>query len=379
MKHLFNNLSRDEIKDILTKHSGGKKIDNSKFSKLVEHKLGDIKPMLNEQSQSKKACTLWTDGNFKQGDGVKSPKIVINKSETLFTATYYGPDIAGCIQSATGDNDTVHQLATIAIMYELSPYLKQLYRQGKFVKPDLKSITMPGVPNKSWTINVPLIEVPEYEAITNINRRGSMGGDPTTQFKGFFSTIVNDPNVTNLQEVTVKGRGITEMIAMWRNIKDFPIQTQQSSSQSNVDKSQQVSTTQPIQVTSDNFTSFNEQIRQETYLKSLNLNSVKLDTENFTFSVDLGNTLVHRLSLFVEPGSVDSDEAGNEESQQTLKDRIENTKIKNEEDFDVEELKSGYSLHKVTGDYGKMKNIRYYFTLLALKPKVKTNESARKY
>lgn len=367
MKHLFNNLSENEIKDILGKHSGGKKIDNSKFSKLVEHKLGDIKPILNEQGQQKKACTHWVDGTFKQGDGVNTPKIDINKSETLFTATYSGPDIAGCIQSANGDNDTVHQLATIAIMYELSPYLKQLYRQGKFLKPDLKNITMPGVKNVYWTINVPLIEVPEYEAITNINRRGSMGGDPTSQYDKFLSTIVNDPNVKNLQEVTVKGRGITEMIAMWRNIKDFPIQTQPSSSQSNVTKSQQTTQQAPtgdlIQVTSDNFTSFNEQIRDKTHLKSINLDSIKLNTSNFTFSVDLGDTFVHRLTLFVEPGSVDSDEVGNQEAQQTLKNRIEVAKEKNKESFVLEELKSGYSLHNVRGD-----DVRYYFTLVSVIP-----------
>lgn len=49
MKHLFNNLSSEEKERILEQHSGGKKIFNENFSKLISHKLGDAKPLINEQ------------------------------------------------------------------------------------------------------------------------------------------------------------------------------------------------------------------------------------------------------------------------------------------------------------------------------------------
>jgi len=49
MKHLFNNISKEDKKRILEQHSGGIKIDTSKFRKLVETKLGDAKPIISEE------------------------------------------------------------------------------------------------------------------------------------------------------------------------------------------------------------------------------------------------------------------------------------------------------------------------------------------
>lgn len=52
MKHLFNNLSEEEKNRILEQHEGGKKIVIENFNKLVENKLGDVKPLISEQSVS---------------------------------------------------------------------------------------------------------------------------------------------------------------------------------------------------------------------------------------------------------------------------------------------------------------------------------------
>jgi hypothetical protein len=51
MKHLLNNLSSEEKSRILEQHSGGKSIDTSKFKRLLESKLGDAKPLLNEEER----------------------------------------------------------------------------------------------------------------------------------------------------------------------------------------------------------------------------------------------------------------------------------------------------------------------------------------
>ena len=48
MKHLLNNLSEEEKNSIREQHTDKLKIDTSKFSKLMESKLGDVK-LLNEQ------------------------------------------------------------------------------------------------------------------------------------------------------------------------------------------------------------------------------------------------------------------------------------------------------------------------------------------
>jgi hypothetical protein len=52
MKHLLNNLSSEEKNRILEQHNGGKTIDTSNFKRLLESKLGNVKPLINEQSTS---------------------------------------------------------------------------------------------------------------------------------------------------------------------------------------------------------------------------------------------------------------------------------------------------------------------------------------
>ena len=48
MKHLLNNLSEEEKNSIRSKHTGGMKLTNENFSRLVNSKLGDSKPLLKE-------------------------------------------------------------------------------------------------------------------------------------------------------------------------------------------------------------------------------------------------------------------------------------------------------------------------------------------
>jgi hypothetical protein len=50
MKHLLNNLSSDEKNRIREQYEGGMSIDTSKFKKLLETKLGDAKPLVNEDN-----------------------------------------------------------------------------------------------------------------------------------------------------------------------------------------------------------------------------------------------------------------------------------------------------------------------------------------
>jgi hypothetical protein len=49
MKHLFNDISQEEKNRILELHTGGIKVMIENFNKLVDVKLGDVKPYLNEQ------------------------------------------------------------------------------------------------------------------------------------------------------------------------------------------------------------------------------------------------------------------------------------------------------------------------------------------
>jgi hypothetical protein len=52
MKHLLNNMTESEKSAIREQHSGGMKVMTEKFSKLINSKLGDSRPFVNEQVQS---------------------------------------------------------------------------------------------------------------------------------------------------------------------------------------------------------------------------------------------------------------------------------------------------------------------------------------
>ena len=53
MKHILNNLSEEEKNAIREQHAGGMKVMTENFSKLINSKLGDSKPLVNEQASPK--------------------------------------------------------------------------------------------------------------------------------------------------------------------------------------------------------------------------------------------------------------------------------------------------------------------------------------
>lgn len=60
MKHILNNLTEEEKNAIREQHTGGMKVMNENFSKLVNTKLGDVKPMINEQNEENLSKTQKT-------------------------------------------------------------------------------------------------------------------------------------------------------------------------------------------------------------------------------------------------------------------------------------------------------------------------------
>lgn len=49
MKHLLNNISKEEKENILKQHSGGMKVMTENFRRLMGAKHGNAKPLVNEQ------------------------------------------------------------------------------------------------------------------------------------------------------------------------------------------------------------------------------------------------------------------------------------------------------------------------------------------
>lgn len=79
MKHLLNDLTREEKNRIREQYDGKIYIDTSKFRRLMESKLGDVRPLLNEQGDlatNTKNCGWGTDSESYKQSGWMCPKAV---------------------------------------------------------------------------------------------------------------------------------------------------------------------------------------------------------------------------------------------------------------------------------------------------------------
>ena len=68
MKHILNNLTEQEKNAIREQHTGGMKVSTDKFNQLLESKLGDVKPILSEQTKS------FDPKTFNPGTALIKPK-----------------------------------------------------------------------------------------------------------------------------------------------------------------------------------------------------------------------------------------------------------------------------------------------------------------
>lgn len=84
MKHILNNLSDEEKNSIREQHTGGMKIMNENFSKLLNSKLGDSKPLVSEQVEEMDEQAVAIPPNVKRlMDDVKNNRLTIGD---LYTA-----------------------------------------------------------------------------------------------------------------------------------------------------------------------------------------------------------------------------------------------------------------------------------------------------
>jgi hypothetical protein len=70
MKHILNNISEEEKNAIREQHTGGMKVITENFSKLTNSKLGDSKPLVNEQG-----ATGWKE----EGEGGNIPEMTFDQ------------------------------------------------------------------------------------------------------------------------------------------------------------------------------------------------------------------------------------------------------------------------------------------------------------
>ena len=60
MKHILNDLSEQEKNSSRDQHTGGMKVMTERFSKLINSKLGDVKPLVSEQTFPSSGTTSGT-------------------------------------------------------------------------------------------------------------------------------------------------------------------------------------------------------------------------------------------------------------------------------------------------------------------------------
>ena len=80
MKHILNNISRQEKNSILEQYSGGKRLQIENFSKLVNSKLGDVKTLISEEESMMDGNQNW----LKVLSGLRTfnnPKVINFKYE----------------------------------------------------------------------------------------------------------------------------------------------------------------------------------------------------------------------------------------------------------------------------------------------------------
>ena len=73
MKHILNDLTEQEKNSIREQHTGGMKVMTESFSKLINSKLGDVKPLVSEQTLPSSGTTSGetTTNPFKNPDLLK--------------------------------------------------------------------------------------------------------------------------------------------------------------------------------------------------------------------------------------------------------------------------------------------------------------------
>ena len=89
MKHLLNNLSQEEKNSIREQYEGGMSLTTSKFKKLMESHLGDVKPLVMERITGETTNTGQTIVNNVATEGIKNvtPEMI---SSDPFEGTYSG-------------------------------------------------------------------------------------------------------------------------------------------------------------------------------------------------------------------------------------------------------------------------------------------------
>jgi len=85
MKHLLNNLSEQEKNAIREQHTGGMKLSNEKFSKLISSRLGDVRTLVKEEDEGMEMSQGINVNDILDTKNAEKYMECVNELERLFS------------------------------------------------------------------------------------------------------------------------------------------------------------------------------------------------------------------------------------------------------------------------------------------------------
>ena len=128
MKHLLNNLSSEEKNRIREQYEGGMSVDTSKFKTLLESKLGDSKPLINE---TKEVSEFFNPFKTKKNDDEHYIKVKkwMGKTNVKLFSRLEPKNVNGVVSFTIDkmeDNGKIESIGEIRLIYSGREKAKEL-------------------------------------------------------------------------------------------------------------------------------------------------------------------------------------------------------------------------------------------------------------
>ena len=177
MKHILNNLSNEEKNSIREQHTGGMKVMTESFSRLLNAKLGDSKPLVNEQSTPQTTGTAQPvpppvptiDKSFND----KTVNLYFNSKNSNFFKTIKIKTVdnssSGKVVFSTGDAQLTFSCLDKSLMYEIKAADRGYNKYGVYNTPFTTQLIKTFCTKSSGGVSVPKADFAANSSNTNAN------------------------------------------------------------------------------------------------------------------------------------------------------------------------------------------------------------------
>lgn len=285
---------------------------------------------LNEQiSRIKEVMGLVSEQITSTGYNLPQGHVIPTCTETGCKGTYSGPqfNIIGRNTDGTDKwNDIAHDYSN-TMSYYVGVKLKELYKQGIYVKVDLEMIKMTANPVKNEesadptkvTIDIPFIRVKnKCEAYTSFDHAGGwghLGIDLDNRKTQLSSALLPgetlDISTLNQTNKTDYNTSLNEYWIQWKNkatqsdcannsTNVTPQTTSVTPQKTNVTPQTTSSSSngEEVKVTGNGIIQLRKNIISKSSNASIDVNSIKVNMDKFEISYKSGPTKINKISLF---------------------------------------------------------------------------------